>query len=71
MQLYTPYQSKTCSSLRMLKHYFDLNKVCAFIGVQYNNCIVRHGDGFIRAPVAEAACACLPVLQGERPFSNR
>jgi len=55
----------------MLKCYFDLNKVCAFVGIHCNNCIVRHSDGFIRAPVAEAARACLPVLEGERHFSNR
>ena len=70
LQLCTPYQPKTCSSLRMLKHYFNFNKVCACVGVQCNNCIVRHGDGYIRAPVAKAARVCLLVLQGERQFSN-
>jgi hypothetical protein len=55
----------------MLKHYCNLNEVFAFVGVHCNNCIVWHGDGFIRAPDAEVACACLPVLQGERHFSNR
>jgi len=38
-----PVTPSTSRSYRTLTCHYDFNKVCVFVGLHYNNCIIMHG----------------------------